>query len=184
MFLTLSAASLAYVGAAAWLDRRGRRPVPPEPFDAIVVLGCRVMPGGRPSGSLEARAVRAAELWLAGAAPRLVTTGGVGDNAPSEARVAADVAIALGVDPDAIVLEERSTTTEENAREARVALRAEASRVLVVTDGYHTFRAERVFRRHFEEVHAVGTVAPTRARVRGALREVTAVAAYFAQRKL
>ena len=30
MFLTLSAASLAYVGAAAWLDRRGRRPVPPE----------------------------------------------------------------------------------------------------------------------------------------------------------
>jgi uncharacterized SAM-binding protein YcdF (DUF218 family) len=80
------------------------------------------------------------------------------------------------VPAESVVLEDRSTSTEENAREA--ARRVEARRVLIVTDAYHTFRAERVFRRHFEEVVAVGSAGPPSVRARGALREVTAVAAY------
>ena len=176
VLLALGTVGLAYVAAAAWLDRRGARDAPDERFDAIVVLGCRVRPGGRASPTLERRARYGAALFHRGLAPRIVTTGGVGHHPPSEARVAADIVRALGVPADAIVLEDVSTSTEENAAEA--AARIDADRVLVVTDAYHAFRAERVFRRHFPEATAVGATGPPAQRVRGALREVTAVAAY------
>ncbi|MBX3274359.1 MAG: YdcF family protein [Sandaracinaceae bacterium] len=183
MLFTLGALSLAYLGAAALLDWRGRRP-PPDgaTFDAIVVLGCRVLPDGRPSASLEGRARRAGELFHEGRAERIVLTGGVGDAPISEARAAAAVLEALGVPRDALVLEEVSTTTEENAREA--AARVGPMRVLVVTDAYHVVRAARVFARHFPEVAATGSLGPPSARAKGALREVVALAAYAARGRL
>src|SRR5690606_5264267 len=118
----------------------------------IVVLGCRVRPDGSASLALARRTRHAAALYRRGLAPRIVLTGGVGAHPPSEARAAAAIARAEGVPEEALILEERSTSTEENAREAR--RRIDARRVLVVTDAYHVFRAERVFRRHFE--HARG----------------------------
>ncbi len=173
MLVTLS---LAYLATAAWLDRRGMREPPRETFDAIVVCGCRVHRDGRASPALARRARLAAALHRRGLAPILVTTGGVGTPPPSEARAAAEIAMREGVPEHAIVLEERSTSTEENAREA--ARLVDAQRVLVVTDAYHVFRAERVFRRYFDHAVAVGTTGSPGARARGALREVTALTAY------
>ena len=52
-------------------------------------------------------------------------------------------------------------------------------RVLVITDGYHVFRARRVFARHFRAAEAVGT-RPTAASLRWAIpREIAAVAIYW-----
>lgn len=173
----VGAIGLGYLATAAWLDRRGLRE-PPEGarFDAIIVLGCRVGPDGEASPALTRRARHAARLYRRGLAPKVVLTGGVGTHPPSEARAAAAVARAEGVPEEAIVLEERSTSTEENALEA--AARIDAERVLVVSDAYHVFRAERVFRRYFASVTAVGSHGSSRVRLRGALREVHAVAAY------
>ncbi|MCB9597386.1 MAG: YdcF family protein [Sandaracinaceae bacterium] len=179
MLLTLGA---LYLGAAVLLDRHGRRALSSDRFDAIVVLGCRVHRTGRPSASLERRARRAAELWHEGRAPTVVLTGGLGDAPISEARAAAAILERLGVPTEALVLEERSTTTEENAREA--AALVEARRVLVVTDAYHVLRAERVFRRHFGHAVGSGSIGPTSARVRGALREVAALGAYALRGRL
>jgi uncharacterized SAM-binding protein YcdF (DUF218 family) len=111
-----------------------------------------------------------------------VLTGGVGQHPPSEARVAAEIARRLHVPEEALVLEERSTSTEENAREA--AREVSAGRVLVVTDTYHAFRAQRVFARHFDHAVAVGSAGPAAVRIRGALREVTALGAYAALGRL
>lgn len=181
MWFTLGALSIAYLATAAWLDRRGRREVEPRRYDAIVVLGCRVYADGTASPALARRARLGAALHRQGLAPILVLTGGVGDHPPSEARAAATIARGEGVPEAGLRLEERSTSTEENAREAARILEREgidARRVLVVTDAYHAYRAERVFRRHFEHAVAVGTVGGAMVRVRGALREVTALAAY------
>ncbi len=167
---------LAYLGLAAWLDRYGLREADSEGYDAIVVLGCRVRPDGSASPSLARRARHAARLYARGLAPRIVVTGGVGTNPPSEARAARDIIVGEGVPEDAIVLEERSTSTAENAREAAQLI--EAERVLIVTDAYHALRAERVFRRHFSHVFAVGSAGSKSVRIRGALREVSALAAY------
>ena len=56
-----------------------------------------------------------------------------------------------------------------------------APKVLVVTDAYHAFRCERVFRKRFLKVRAIGVVGSLRWRVKGTLRELPALAAYWFQ---
>lgn len=152
-------------------------------YDAIVVAGCRVKPDGSPSLALQRRTRRAAELWGQGLAPTLVFTGGIGQSTTSEAKAASDYARSLGIPETAMILEERSTSTEENARYAADVLDPD-SRILVVTDTYHVFRAERVFGKFFTEARGVGSVPALDVRARGALREVLAVGSYAASGRL
>jgi uncharacterized SAM-binding protein YcdF (DUF218 family) len=174
---------LGWCVAAAALDAHGRRVRPrPGTWDAIVVAGCRVLPGGVPSASLRRRAACGVSLWREGRAPVLVFTGGKAGASSSEAEAAASVACELGVPDDAIVIEDQSISTEENA--ARTAAMISARRVLLVTDCFHVFRATRVFARSFDEVGASATVPSPRARVEGSLREVASVAAYWIMRRL
>ncbi|MBX2801161.1 MAG: YdcF family protein [Myxococcales bacterium] len=172
MISLVLAAALAWSVAAIWLDARGHRPAPPGPYDAIVVPGCRVMPDGRPSGALARRVRRAVALYHDGAAPRIVLTGGLGDGPITEAEAAARMCQGLGVEERALVREGASTTTYENAA---FAARLVSGRVLVVTDSYHAFRCQRMFRRFFEDAEAVGVTPPTRSRWRHAFREVLSV---------
>ncbi len=165
-----------WLATAVGLDLIGGRPPPPGPWDAVVVAGAGVMPGGVPSDALWARTRRGVDLWHAGAAPVLALTGGVGDWGPAEAVVAEQLALGWGVPASAIVSETRSTSTETNAAELAPVL--VGARVLVVTDRYHVMRCERVFRRHFPVAEAVGVRSPPWIRARGALREVAAVALY------
>ena len=131
----------------AWrVDRFGQRERA-ERADALVVLGARVMPGGVPSGALLARVEKAVELYQRGMAPRLVFSGGIGVNPPSEAQVMREQAVRLGVPAEACVLEEQSHSTEQNARFSAELLRGLGARsVVVVSDPYHLLRARQYFR--------------------------------------
>jgi uncharacterized SAM-binding protein YcdF (DUF218 family) len=167
-----------YAAVAVFLDWRGRAArIPDERFDAIVVLGCRVLPGGHASEALARRTEHAARLYREGRAPFVVTTGGVGEFGPSEASVEKRILVAEGVPADRVFVEDASTSTEENARFAKE--RFGGRRVLVVTDDYHVLRSGRIFLRYYEDAHVVGSSSPRLGvRVHGALREVFAVAAY------
>lgn len=178
---------IVWVGLAALLDAHGAWAPVDTRYDVIIVAGCRVDPNGQPSLALQRRTRLAVELWSQGRAPVIVFTGGVGTFPPSEARAAADYATQQGLPPEAAVLEERSTSTEENARFAASLLQdlgLAHGRALLVTDGYHTFRARRVFAQRFAEVDAVGSQPSWSVRTRGALREVFAVLWYGATGKL
>ena len=123
------------------------------PSDVVVVLGARVLPDGSASAALLARIEKAVELYRAGVAPRLLFSGGVGVYPPAEARVMRDVAVRLGVPPEACLLEEESHSTEQNARYAARLLRSVgARRVVVVSDPYHLLRARQYFRLEGYEV--------------------------------
>ncbi len=168
---------LPWVGGALFLDAHGAPgPIAGE-YDAVIVAGCRVMPSGKPSVALARRTRRAVELYKAGVAPLIVFTGGVGDHAPSEAEAAATFAESLGVPRDAMVKEERSTSTAENAAFA-AAERPGLTKVIVVTDAYHVWRSERVFARHFDAVTGTGVHGLMRFRIQGALREVPVIVVY------
>jgi len=167
----------AWLGAAAALDSYGHRSAGTGRYDAIVVAGCGVWPGGVPSPALAMRTRRGVELWRQGVAPKLLFTGGVGTYPPAESVVAADLARRLGVPDEAIVTEQRSTSTEGNAREAAALLGR--ARVVVVTDYYHVWRCERVFRRHFAQADGAGSWVRWQTRLRGALREVPALGYYL-----
>lgn len=166
----------AWFVTAGVLDQYGQRTPQRERWDAIVVAGCRVHADGTPSVALERRTRLAVRLWKEGYAPKIMFTGGVGEGRISEAAAAAGMARAQGVPPQAIGVEDRSRSTEENARFSRELLGQ--ARVLVVTDSFHVYRARRVFARHFPEAGGAGSVGMTWPRARGALREVGALGWY------
>lgn len=168
------------VGALVILSGRGlwwfgRRKLPPGTWDVIVVPGCAVRVGGEPSVALRRRTMAGVTLWKDQRAPLLMLTGGVGRHGPAESVVAARIARDAGVPEVAIAVEQLSRNTETNGAFAARALGSD-KRVLVVSDPYHVFRCERVFKRYFQEARGVGTSQSFD--IRNTLRELQAVAAY------
>lgn len=169
---------------AVYLELHGLRARPDASADWIIVAGCAVEPDGRASTCLAERVDAAVELWQQGYAPRIAFTGAQQGDAPaSEADVARRRAIARGVPEAATAVEERSTSTAGNAREAsRVAL---GQRVIVVTHSFHVLRAVRCFQGYYPEVSAFGVAGASMwTRVYGAMREVAALGYYAATGRL
>ncbi len=113
-----------------------------------VVLGTQVLPGGRPSRTLEARVRQAARLYAEGKAGLLIPTGGIGEHPPSEAEVMARVLREEGVPEEAVLLEDRALNTWDSARlVTRMADKLGAKSVVVVTDPLHCVRTVAAFER-------------------------------------
>jgi uncharacterized SAM-binding protein YcdF (DUF218 family) len=106
--------------------------------DAIVVLG---------GGPHEQRAERAAELFKENFAPRIIVSG-AGDEP-----IHRQILIQSGVPAVAIQIEDKSTTTRENAEFTIKLLRAEKIRsAILVTSWYHSRRALKTFERFAPEI--------------------------------
>lgn len=113
-----------------------------------LVLGAAVWPGGVASPTLRRRAELGARLVLEGQAAAVIGCGGLGRHGPSEALVIAEICRAAGVPEDRVLVEDRSTSTEENIRFALPLLAGlGTNRVLIVTDRYHAPRAVLIARR-------------------------------------
>lgn len=116
-----------------------------RPADAVVVLGAAQY-DGRPSPVFAARIDHAIELVRAGVAPRLVVTGGKAEgDRTTEAATARDYAVARGVRPNAILVEDRSRTTLESIRGVADLLDEAGLRSAVfVSDRTHMLRVLRM----------------------------------------
>ncbi len=117
------------------------------PADVIIILGAGTNPDGSPTRSHIRRVEHGVALYKRGLAPFLLCTGGFTQNHPkSEAQACAEYAESLGVPPSAILKEENSRSTEENAIEARKVMEAHAlNTAVLVSDNYHLWRAEMMF---------------------------------------
>lgn len=122
--------------------------------DAIVVLGGGIGDRGtlRPSVELSDEAIHrtlcGADLYLHGAAPALLMAGGnasVLASGPTESLAMKELAVRLGVPAAAVLVEDRSRTTYENARESRRVLGDRRS-ILLVTSAYSVPRATALFK--------------------------------------
>jgi uncharacterized SAM-binding protein YcdF (DUF218 family) len=120
---------------------------PPAPAaDAIVVLGCRLRPGGGPSGQLRRRVALGVRLYESGVAPILLLSGGSAEQT-TEAAAMRLLAVAAGVPDEALLCEERSRNTVENAIEAaRLLGQRGLGRVVLVSHRPHLPRARLLFR--------------------------------------
>lgn len=140
---------------------------PKDGYAAILLLGGAM--SSPPEGSNElpvfrsafARIVFAAQLQQAGVAPRIIATGGRfegkdGRLRSSEAAGMRDMLVALGVPRDAILLEEQSRNTRENAIESAKLL-PPGARVALVTSASHMSRALREMQLAGLEAHAFPT---------------------------
>jgi uncharacterized SAM-binding protein YcdF (DUF218 family) len=149
-----------------------------EKANAIVVLGCRLFAGGRPSERLRRRMMLAVGLYREGAAQLLVMSGG-GTGPVAEALVMRDLAQEAGVPETALLLEAESRNTFENAANtARLLQAVGKSRIVLVSDRAHLPRAARLFRRAGLDVVGVAGVpaSSTRRAIEGALYEAASLA--------
>ena len=121
--------------------------------DAIVVLGGGIKDTGtlRPTIELydesRLRTLCGADLFLQNMAPSLLLTGGnasIFTAGPVEADAMKEWAMRLGVPATAIVTEDRSRTTFENARNSKRILGGRTS-IVLVTSAYHIPRATALF---------------------------------------
>jgi uncharacterized SAM-binding protein YcdF (DUF218 family) len=123
---------------AAWFFPQQVLTVDSGPVKADVLI----VPGGTPD-----RAMRAAELFKAGEAPRIICSG-LGD-----AEVNAAYLTNSGVPITAIILESKSRTTRENAEFSIATLRQMgAHRVIIVTSWYHSRRAVACFEHYAPDI--------------------------------
>lgn len=163
----VAAAGLALVWSLLWsvpqvsdwlrqtLERR--HPLVDEeqlpPADAIVVLG-----GGEgyrwvkwenvnPEDLRSSRLAAGARAWLAGRAPLIILSGGGGGGNTEAGKMASAITL-LGVPESALLVEDQSSDTKDNAVfTSRIAQRHGIERVLLVTSALHMPRAALLFRR-------------------------------------
>ena len=142
LFAVAGVGLTAYATFRIWRvgQQDGRRQV-----DAIVVLGAAQY-NGRPSGALAARLDHAIELYEAGYAPYLITTGGKlpGDRY-TEAQTGFNYATKRGVPASAILMEQTGGTTLASLTNVKAIFEAHGLHTaLFVSDRSHMLRVLRV----------------------------------------
>lgn len=132
------------------------------PFDAIVVLGCRVVGGGGLLGGAAGRRVaRAVEAWRSDGARRVIASGGRSWAGAVEADRMAEALVAAGVPADVVLRERCSMNTADNARfTAALVGRHGLARIAIVTCSWHLPRALLLFRREGLAATGLGAEPP------------------------
>jgi uncharacterized SAM-binding protein YcdF (DUF218 family) len=113
--------------------------------DLIVVLGAAEY-RGFPSPVYKARLDHALELFRAGLAPRILTTGGAGgDPVFTEGEVGRAYLVSRDVPSEVIIVDpEAETTFQSVATTAEIMKRMGLSSCIVVSDGYHIYRVKKM----------------------------------------
>jgi len=116
------------------------------PIDAIVVLGCWIAQGGKPSGASQRRVQGAIDAYRRGLAPWVVASGGKCWHGVAEAEAFRAAMLLEQVPADCVLTELSSMTTRQNATCVAELFRARAWRkAALVTCEWHLRRAERCF---------------------------------------
>ena len=145
---------------------------------AIMVLGAAVWRNG-PSPTLTRRTRHGAALFHQGRGDIVIVCGGLGRFPPTEAQAMAQILQSEGVPQSAIRLEDTSTNTVQNIRNALPLLDGTRD-VLIVSDAYHLPRAHLIARR--EGLHVSTSAPPMNGarlwpQLKGWLREIPGVIA-------
>jgi uncharacterized SAM-binding protein YcdF (DUF218 family) len=116
-----------------------------RPVDAIVVMGAAQY-NGRPSEVLSARLDHALALYEAGYAPIIIVTGGkMEGDVYTEAGTGEQYLLDRGVPQSAILMEDEGSDTWASMQGvAEVAEGRQIRTVLIVSDGFHLYRSERM----------------------------------------
>jgi uncharacterized SAM-binding protein YcdF (DUF218 family) len=153
-FLTLVSIIIAlFAGVIFGINRYLILEDPIKKADAIVAVS---------GGDTNARTDKAIELYQQGYAPLLVFSGAAKDpKSPSNAKVMKERAVTQGIEPGAILIDEASRDTRENALGVKAQL-SEVERIILVTSSYHQRRANAEIKLVFPNVEIINAPAEDR----------------------
>lgn len=117
----------------------------PRPGVLIVLSGSKMQNGSEIGESTYWRTIYAGRYWRRGGLDRIILTGG-----PPEAPVShamRQFLLSMGVAFEAMLVDEQSGSTRENALAVRALAAPLPGRKTLLTSDYHMFRAVRVFRK-------------------------------------
>lgn len=163
VFLCLAALGICAVfGINGYVKSAARdRLVTPEKaaeiadVDCILVLGCQVKSGGRPSDMLGDRIRRGLELYELGAAPKLLMSGDHGRSDYDEVGAMKRVAVEAGVPSEDVFMDHAGFSTYESVYRAREIFGAD--KIIIVTQEYHLYRALYIAERLGVEAYGVSS---------------------------
>ena len=115
--------------------------------DTLIVLGGNVLDQGTIGISSYWRSVYAVRAYRQGGFHQVLISGGRDTLGNVIARPMADFLICQGVPRENIWIEDRSTSTRENALFSRDVLKQVPGRMVLLTSDYHMYRAARAFRK-------------------------------------
>ena len=110
-----------------------------QDVDCILVLGCFVRGDGTPSDMLQDRLARGVELYHAGAAPKILMTGDHGQTNYNEVVAMKRFAVEAGIVSSDVFMDHAGFSTYESMYRAKEIF--QAKKILIVTQGYHLYRA-------------------------------------------
>jgi len=167
--LSLLLAAFVYYGVTLIQVYATGRSDQARAVDAIVVMGAAQY-DGRPSPQLAARLDHVVTLYNDGLAPLVVVTGGKQPaDRFTESEASRNYLVERGVPTDAILMESEGRSTYESMEGvARLLAARGLSRVLVVTDPFHSLRSRMIA----EDVGMRAYVSPTPTSVVSGAREV------------
>ena len=111
--------------------------------DCMIVLGAHIKPDRRMSNALQYRCETALKLWQEGLAKTIFLCGGQCTMDPCpEAEVMREFFLESGIPEDCLILEDKSTNTIQNLRNAKAIMEARGyACAAMITSDYHLTRS-------------------------------------------
>ena len=133
---------------------------PEKPTEYMIIAGAQVI-GRNPSPVLRYRLDTALEYLRQNPETKCIVTGGQGSNeACTEAEVMAEYLKKAGISEDSILLEDKSTNTTENMKNATELYDLADRSVTIVSSNFHMFRCMKIAAKQGMK-HISGLAAPT-----------------------
>ena len=147
--------------------------------DYIIVLGSKVN-GTKPSYSLQYRIDKAAEYLKSHEKTIAIVSGGQGKGEDiSEALAMKQGLIKQNIAEDRIIMEGKSTSTDENITFSKPLIPADMKKGMIVTNDFHMFRAKKIAAKQGLQLEGLPAKTPKPIIISSNVREYLAITQYW-----
>lgn len=126
-----------------------------EDVDCIIVLGCQVKPSGIPSDMLKDRLNRGIDLYKKGVSSKILMSGDHGQKEYDEVNVMKQFAIDNNIPSEDVFMDHAGFSTYESMYRAKEVF--DTSKVVIVSQEYHLYRAIYIAKKLGIEAYGVGS---------------------------
>jgi len=118
---------------------------PDNDIKVAILLGSQIK-GNKPSIMLSKRISSAYDFLEKNKNSKIIVSGGQGENEDiSEAQCMKETLVKKGIDPNRIIMEDKSTNTEENIKFSKeYILKFNTNDIVIISDAFHQLRAHKI----------------------------------------